>query len=87
MGQRPGLMIELTSTYMHPTYSQITCGLKQFTYDQVYGGSGTSPSKFYNDCVLPMVKGVFQGYNATVRLTFVSEKYRTLYMQMDEHHY
>ena len=35
-----------------------------FTYDQVYGG-GAQPSSFlYEQCVQPLVNGLFKGYNA-----------------------
>ncbi|EFJ17816.1 hypothetical protein SELMODRAFT_2601, partial [Selaginella moellendorffii] len=37
-----------------------------FTFDRVYGGGGTAPPFIFDQCVLPLVEGLFQGYNATV---------------------
>ncbi|BDA42916.1 Kinesin-like protein KIN-4C [Coccomyxa sp. Obi] len=35
-----------------------------FTYDYVYGGGGASPDMLYDQCVQPLVAGLFKGYNA-----------------------
>ena len=35
-----------------------------FTYDYVYGGGGASPDRLYDQCVQPLVAGLFKGYNA-----------------------
>lgn len=35
-----------------------------FTYDYVYGSGGTSPDQLYDQCVQPLVAGLFKGYNA-----------------------
>ena len=45
--------------------SQVNCkDGPSFTYDQVYGG-GAQPSAFlYEQCVQPLVNGLFKGYNA-----------------------
>jgi excinuclease UvrABC helicase subunit UvrB len=45
---------------------QVFCGHHTFSFDQVYGGGGSSPSRLYRDCVEPLVQGIFNGYNATV---------------------
>ncbi|KAJ6344737.1 hypothetical protein OIU76_006291 [Salix suchowensis] len=37
-----------------------------FTFDHVYGSSGTPSSAMFEDCIAPLVDGLFQGYNATV---------------------
>ncbi|CAI7795540.1 unnamed protein product, partial [Closterium sp. NIES-54] len=38
-----------------------------FTYDHVYGGGGGRPMSFlFDDCIEPLVLGLFEGYNATV---------------------
>ncbi|GJP56086.1 hypothetical protein CLOM_g15145 [Closterium sp. NIES-68] len=38
-----------------------------FTYDHVYGGGGGRPmSLLFDDCIEPLVYGLFEGYNATV---------------------
>eukprot|EP00850_Spirogloea_muscicola_P022203 SM000282S10606 [mRNA] locus=s282:44313:52164:- [translate_table: standard] len=39
---------------------------KAFTFDHVYGGRGSPPSHMFDECVLPLVYGLFEGYNATV---------------------
>lgn len=46
---------------------QVTTGPHSFTYDHVYGGDvGQDSSLLYEDCVSPLVDGLFAGYNATV---------------------
>ena len=35
-----------------------------FTYDQVYGGGAQPSSLLYEQCVQPLVNGLFKGYNA-----------------------
>ena len=35
-----------------------------FTYDQVYGGEGQPAHFLYEQCVQPLVNGLFKGYNA-----------------------
>jgi hypothetical protein len=47
-------------------YGQVQCGSNSFTYDAVFGGSGLPHGQLYEDCVLPLVQGLFKGYNATV---------------------
>ncbi|CAI7868293.1 unnamed protein product [Closterium sp. NIES-54] len=37
-----------------------------FTYDYVYGGTGPPMSQLFADCIMPLVHGLFDGYNATV---------------------
>ncbi|XP_022775163.1 kinesin-like protein KIN-4A isoform X1 [Durio zibethinus] len=45
---------------------QVQIGTHSFTFDHVYGNGG-SPSPFmFQECVAPLVEGLFQGYNATV---------------------
>ncbi|CAI9265598.1 unnamed protein product [Lactuca saligna] len=36
-----------------------------FTFDHVYGSSGSASSSMFEDCVSPLVEVPFQGYNAT----------------------
>ncbi|KAM6543174.1 hypothetical protein CsatB_007621 [Cannabis sativa] len=48
-----------------PGEPQVQIGSHSFTYDYVYGGTG-SPSTIYEDCVAPLVDALFHGYNATV---------------------
>lgn len=50
-----------------PGASQVLTGAHDFTYDHVYGGNlGKNSSLLYDECVSPLVDGLFQGYNATV---------------------
>ncbi|KAK6115934.1 hypothetical protein DH2020_008203 [Rehmannia glutinosa] len=36
------------------------------TFDHVYGSTGSPSIEMYDECVSPLVDGLFQGYNATV---------------------
>lgn len=45
---------------------QVQIGTHSFTFDHVYGSTGSSPSAMFEECVAPLVDGLFQGYNATV---------------------
>ncbi|RAL40555.1 hypothetical protein DM860_006625 [Cuscuta australis] len=45
---------------------QVAIGSHSFTFDHVYGSMGSIPSSMYEECVAPLVDGLFQGYNATV---------------------
>lgn len=45
---------------------QVVCGTNSFSYDSVFGGEGLPASQLYDTCVLPLVHGLFKGYNATV---------------------
>ncbi|CAH9144871.1 unnamed protein product [Cuscuta epithymum] len=45
---------------------QVAIGSHSFTFDHVYGSTGSTPSSMYEECVAPLVDGLFQGYNATV---------------------
>ncbi|OIW04314.1 hypothetical protein TanjilG_32506 [Lupinus angustifolius] len=49
-----------------PGEPQVQIGSHSFTYDYVYGGTGSPLSAIYDDCVLPLVDALFNGYNATV---------------------
>lgn len=49
-----------------PGEPQVQIGTHAFTYDFVYGGTGSPSSAIYNDCVAPLVDALFHGYNATV---------------------
>jgi hypothetical protein len=50
-----------------PGSSQVVTGAHDFTYDHVFGGDfGKDSSQLYDECVSPLVDGLFQGYNATV---------------------
>ncbi|XP_043714272.1 kinesin-like protein KIN-4A isoform X2 [Telopea speciosissima] len=45
---------------------QVQIGTHPFTFDHVYGSSGSPSSAMFEECVAPLVDGLFQGYNATV---------------------
>lgn len=45
---------------------QVQLGPHSFTFDHVYGSSGSPSSGMFEECVAPLVDGLFQGYNATV---------------------
>ncbi|XP_071712152.1 kinesin-like protein KIN-4A [Rutidosis leptorrhynchoides] len=49
-----------------PGKPQVQLGTHSFTFDHVYGSTGTPSSSMFQDCVSPLVDGLFQGYNATV---------------------
>ncbi|XP_051124233.1 kinesin-like protein KIN-4A isoform X2 [Andrographis paniculata] len=49
-----------------PGKPQVQIGSHSFTFDQVYGSTGSPSTAMYEDCVAPLVDGLFQGYNATV---------------------
>ncbi|XP_077224902.1 kinesin-like protein KIN-4A isoform X2 [Tasmannia lanceolata] len=45
---------------------QVQIGTHSFTFDHVYGSSGSRSSAMFEECIAPLVDGLFQGYNATV---------------------
>lgn len=46
---------------------QIAVGAHCFNYDFAFGShGGAPPSLLYQQCVQPLVEGLFRGYNATV---------------------
>ncbi|GAB4852240.1 Kinesin-like protein KIN-4A [Ancistrocladus abbreviatus] len=45
---------------------QIQIGTHSFTFDHVYGSTGSPSSSMFEECISPLVDGLFQGYNATV---------------------
>ena len=46
---------------------QVSIGPHSFAYDHVYGGDcGKEADVLYDECVAPLVEGLFKGYNATV---------------------
>ncbi|KAE8803388.1 Chromosome-associated kinesin KIF4A [Hordeum vulgare] len=49
-----------------PGKPQVQIGTHSFTFDHVYGSSGTPSAAMFDECVAPLVEGLFQGYNATV---------------------
>ncbi|KAK6939637.1 Kinesin motor domain [Dillenia turbinata] len=49
-----------------PGRPQVQLGAHSFTFDHVYGSTASPSSAMFEDCVAPLVEGLFQGYNATV---------------------
>uniref|UniRef100_A0A516IJE7 Kinesin motor domain-containing protein n=1 Tax=Turnera subulata TaxID=218843 RepID=A0A516IJE7_9ROSI len=50
-----------------PRKPQVQIGAHSFTFDHVYGNAGGSPPGImFEECVAPLVEGLFQGYNGTV---------------------
>ncbi len=45
---------------------QVQICTHSFTFDRVYGNGGSPSSSMFEECVAPLVDGLFQGYNATV---------------------
>ena len=45
---------------------QVQIGSHAFTFDYVYGNGGSPSVDMFEECVAPLVEGLFQGYNATV---------------------
>ena len=45
---------------------QVQIGTHSFTFDHVYGSTGSPSSAMFEECIAPLVDGLFQGYNATV---------------------
>lgn len=46
--------------------TQVQLGSHSFTFDHVYGNGGSPSSAMFEECIVPLVNGLFQGYNATV---------------------
>ncbi|MCO5550274.1 hypothetical protein L7F22_003755 [Adiantum nelumboides] len=49
-----------------PGDPQVQIGSHSFTFDHVYGSTGSSSTAIFDECVAPLVEGLFLGYNATV---------------------
>ncbi|OIS97045.1 kinesin-like protein kin-4a [Nicotiana attenuata] len=52
--------------FIVPGKPQVQIGSHSFTFDHVYGSSGSPSVTMFEECVAPLVDGLFQGYNATV---------------------
>eukprot|EP01018_Ginkgo_biloba_P022483 Gb_12260 [translate_table: standard] len=44
----------------------VQIGTHSFTFDHVYGSTASPSSSIFEQCVIPLVDGLFSGYNATV---------------------
>lgn len=49
-----------------PRKPQVQIGTHSFTFDHVYGNGGFPSALMFEECVAPLVEGLFQGYNGTV---------------------
>nr|XP_043640176.1 kinesin-like protein KIN-4C [Erigeron canadensis] len=49
-----------------PGEPQVQIGSHSFTFDYVYGSTGSTSSRIFDDCVAPLVDALLHGYNATV---------------------
>ncbi|CAL9761234.1 unnamed protein product [Musa acuminata subsp. burmannicoides] len=49
-----------------PGEPQVHIGAHAFTFDHVYGSSGSLYSSIFEECVLPLIDALFHGYNATI---------------------
>ncbi|XP_061340024.1 kinesin-like protein KIN-4A isoform X1 [Gastrolobium bilobum] len=49
-----------------PGKPQVQIGSHSFTFDHVYGNGGSPSADMFEECIAPLVDGLFQGYNATV---------------------
>ncbi|GMI91133.1 FRAGILE FIBER 1 [Hibiscus trionum] len=49
-----------------PGKPQVHIGTHSFTFDHVYGSTASPSSSMFEECIVPLVDGLFQGYNATV---------------------
>ena len=49
-----------------PGRAEVITGPHSFAYDHVFGGCGKESALLYDECVAPLVDGLFSGYNATV---------------------
>ncbi|KAF7828694.1 kinesin-like protein KIN-4A isoform X2 [Senna tora] len=49
-----------------PGKPQVQIGSHSFTFDHVYGNGASPSSAMFEECIVQLVDGLFQGYNATV---------------------
>ncbi|KAJ7942434.1 Kinesin-like protein [Quillaja saponaria] len=49
-----------------PGKPQVQIGTHSFTFDHVHGNGGSPSSDMFEECIAPLVDGLFHGYNATV---------------------
>ncbi|XP_010558774.1 PREDICTED: kinesin-like protein KIN-4B isoform X2 [Tarenaya hassleriana] len=52
--------------FVIPWWQAVQIGSHSFTFDLVYGSSGSPSSSMFEECIAPLVDGLFHGYNATV---------------------
>lgn len=49
-----------------PGSAQVLMGSHSFIFDHVYGGGGSPSDKMFEECAMPLLDALFQGYNGTV---------------------
>ncbi|KAI3760939.1 hypothetical protein L1987_51343 [Smallanthus sonchifolius] len=49
-----------------PGTAQVLMGSHSFIFDHVYGGGGSPSTNMFQECVIPLLDALFQGYNNTV---------------------
>ncbi|XP_071713247.1 kinesin-like protein KIN-4A [Rutidosis leptorrhynchoides] len=49
-----------------PGTAQVLMGSHSFIFDHVYGGGGSPSNSMFEECALPLLDALFQGYNGTV---------------------
>ncbi|KAK9758401.1 hypothetical protein RND81_01G227200 [Saponaria officinalis] len=49
-----------------PDQSQVQIGSHAFTFDYVFGNGAIPSSQLFDQCVAPLISGLFNGYNGTV---------------------
>ncbi|KAD4888192.1 hypothetical protein E3N88_20265 [Mikania micrantha] len=49
-----------------PGTAQVLMGSHSFIFDHVYGGGGSPSSNMFEECAVPLLDSLFQGYNSTI---------------------
>ncbi|XP_076923415.1 kinesin-like protein KIN-4A [Bidens hawaiensis] len=49
-----------------PGSPQVLMGSHSFIFDHVYGGGGTPSNSMFQECAVPLLDALFQGYNSTI---------------------
>ena len=58
-------------------HTQVVLGTKHaYTFDCVYGGNGRNEEDMFHECIRPLVQGIVEGYNGTVRTCRVVKRKR-----------
>lgn len=45
---------------------QVLIDKNSFIFDHIYGGGGSPSINMFEECVMPLLDALFQGYNSTV---------------------
>ncbi|KAL9999105.1 putative plus-end-directed kinesin ATPase transcription factor bZIP family [Helianthus debilis subsp. tardiflorus] len=49
-----------------PGSAQVLMGSHSFIFDHVYGGGGSPSNNMFEECAVPLLDALFQGYNGTI---------------------